>query len=107
EIVDVVVTAAADRGREARIGDVGLDETEIALPIEIAHILDAAGDQIVDAIDLAALAEQLAGEIAADEAGAAGDEDATSGFPMHTHGSLLAGTPSMETPGKRARKTSR
>ena len=57
------------------VGDVVLDEREVAVG-EVRDVGRVAGQQVVDADDLVAAIEQRFGEMRADEAGRAGDDDA-------------------------------
>ena len=58
------------------LDDVVLDEGEVGVALEVGDVLALAGDEVVDADDLVALAEQQVGEVGAEEAGGAGDQDA-------------------------------
>ena len=51
-----------------------LDEAEVVASEQVGDVLDAAGEQVVDADDPVAVGEQPLAEVRAEEAGAAGDE---------------------------------
>ena len=56
------------------VGDVVLDELEVAIA-QVRDVGDVAGQQVVDADDRVAAIEQRFGEMRADEAGRAGNDD--------------------------------
>ncbi len=69
---EVVDAGGAQAGRQ-RLHHVGLDQREAAVVAHGVEILEAAGVQVVDADHAPAVADQAFAEIAAEEAGAAGD----------------------------------
>ena len=81
-------------GEEERLADVVLDEGEVLATAQMLDVAQAAGDQVVDADDAAALLEQAFTQMRAEKAGAARDQrgatahfalpGARSGLPIET-----------------------
>ena len=57
-----------------RLADVVLDQGEALVAEQVLDVRRAAGDEVVDAVDLVTLGEQPGAEMGADESGAAGDD---------------------------------
>ena len=63
---------------EQGVDDVVADELEIGVGEEMPDVVLAAGEEIVDADDVVALAEEALAEMAAQKSRAARDQDASS-----------------------------
>jgi hypothetical protein len=59
-----------------RVVDVVADELEIRFVEQVGDVVFLAGEEVVEADDVMALGDEAIAEVRAEEAGAAGDEDA-------------------------------
>ena len=75
-------------------------QLEPLVPQQMRDVAFVAGEEIVDAQHLVAVADQPVAEMRAEEAGAAGDEDAFAGGIAAGHGDGLDGAPCGATPGR-------
>ncbi len=71
EVVDLIDL------EEDRLGDVVADDLEVGMGDEGVEVFAAAGEEVVEAEDLVVFVQEAFAEVGADEAGAAGDEDAS------------------------------
>jgi hypothetical protein len=67
-----------------RFADIVLQRFEIAVAAKVSDIAGRSGDEVVDAEDLPAIAEQPLAEVGAEEARATGDDRAAWGYERPT-----------------------
>ena len=79
-LVEDGVAAGDEPAHQRLVADVAVDELDLAALQRAGEVADAAADHVVDDDDLAgAEGDELVDDVRADEAGAAGDEDALAG----------------------------
>ena len=64
------------------------DQLEVAVVQQMGHVRPSAGEEIVDADHLAAVAQKALAQVRADETGAPGHEDALSSEIVLAHGAM-------------------